>query len=216
MTHPRQSKFGHGAPEWTDAEVARLIELRDSGLQPSKIGPLMGRTPRSIIGKLHRIKAGKKPHGNGPLWTPEEDAMLKRMLARKASAAAVSAKLGTRTRNAVVSHAKKLGVPLNLANRAAAGGRKNNNPWGVGAIDKRGKFVKDGKPKGPDPLPPTPASKARVTIEDLEHAQCRFIGEVPPLITIDTPLYCGARTDGGSWCPEHKPQMFDRRPRARL
>jgi hypothetical protein len=84
------------------------------------------------------------------------------------------------------------------------------NPCGWGVIDKRGKFVKDGKRAIPA-LPKTTPCTGRVSMADVGYAQCRFTGELPPLVTVDTPIYCGVRTNGGSWCAVHDSIVFDRR-----
>jgi hypothetical protein len=71
------------------------------------------------------------------------------------------------------------------------------------------KCVKDGKRASPHlPLLNVIPTKS---IDKLEANNCRAIGERPELLTLDTLIYCGEKTDGGSWCPKHKAEVF--RPR---
>lgn len=66
--------------------------------------------------------------------------------------------------------------------------------------------AKDGK-RSPPRLPQLTVIPTK-SIDKLEMNHCRAIGERPELITLDTLIYCGAETDGGSWCEVHKAQVF--------
>lgn len=37
---------------WTEQEIAKILALRDEGLIPADIGPIVGRTPASVQSKL--------------------------------------------------------------------------------------------------------------------------------------------------------------------
>ena len=47
---------------------------------------------------------------------------------------------------------------------------------------------------------PPPDRKHSVSLMRIRHAQCRFIISEPA----QKPIFCGAPTDGGSWCPWHR------------
>jgi hypothetical protein len=161
--------------------------------------------------------------GTGPMWSPEEDAILRRMWAAGALFGAIVKAVG-RTRNGVASRARTLGLPRRregsrgqgkdgsaakvrqLAAARAKANPKNNNPSGMTAAR-----LLAGKGRGPHKLPPSLPHVPRVSIADLGYCQCRYIGERPAVLMLDTPVYCGLATDGGPWCPQHLAAVF--RPR---
>ena len=46
--------------QWTDEDIARLIELAKTGISYSAIGEQLGYTKNAIIGKAHRLGLGKR------------------------------------------------------------------------------------------------------------------------------------------------------------
>lgn len=138
-----------------------------------------------------------------PPWTPEMDARL-RVLVMTKSASAIGKLMG-KTRNSIIGRAHRLGLKL--------------SPTAVKA--RRSESGKRNRPKPPRPaVAPAPQVvaipieqlKAAVSVEDIGSRQCRWTGDLPALIRLDTPLYCGAPTaEGQSWCPTHRARVFQPR-----
>jgi hypothetical protein len=132
-----------------------------------------------------------------PPWTAAEDAELRRLVADKLSARLIESHLG-RTRSAVIGRCRRLRLKL------------HNRPNGISTLAVR----RAAAPKPPPiPLPPPqpqpPEAGKRVSISDLANRHCRYIGERPELLTLDTPVYCGMPTKvGSSWCPWHRKQVL--------
>jgi hypothetical protein len=154
------------------------------------------------------------------LWTPEEVARLRQLFADGNGPSAI-AKLMGKTRNAVIGRLNRMG--LRCGADVAKGSRQQ-------AQRKRRKAQRGDKPPAqvrkpaPKPaqapplrlpgvwaLPAAGHPAGPVSISDLGARQCRYIGERPVLLTLDTPVYCGQPTDGGSWCPHHRSRVFDKR-----
>lgn len=147
-------------------------------------------------------------------WTPGEDTILRSMWSEGKTLTQIGAVVG-RTRNSVVSRRQTLqlasrapGVRRAYGVRSAPGG--NNNPCGWSGVPKRiaapprpPMKPKDGNRYVPS-LPVVRPVAAPVALMKLHRRSCRYIGERPELLTLDTRIYCGALTDGGSWCPEHR------------
>lgn len=202
---------------WTQAEIAQLRRMFADGNSPSAIASTMGRTRNAVIGRLNRMGLRCKPevtkrsrqHGQivrrkavSREWTSQEVAELADLVTRGFSATQIG-KLMNRPRNSVMTRAWRDGLRL--------GGSKNNNPPGWRGIVKpapaprqpKPMLFQDGNRHAPG-LPPTLPSVASKSIDTLAPRQCRYIGERPALMTLETLIYCGQPTDGGSWCPEHR------------
>lgn len=184
MAHPNQKRFGRGVA-WPPKKVARLQELRAMGYGPARIAALMGLTKCSVIGKLDRIRIGEGPGSQARKAKRPELSIGERDEARRARA--LSGRLNGKAKN---------------AKRKA----KNNNPTGITAAKVRARAAQALTTGGP--LPPSLASVPRISIDDIGHRQCRYIGERPAILMPDTPLYCGLATDGGPWCPQHRARVF--------
>lgn len=207
-----------GGKTWTGAMDADLRRLHAAGNGPTAIAAKMGRGRNSVIGRMHRMglkcspevaskarrdawrKKGAKP--KAAEWAPEEIATLAQLVARGLSAGQVASAL-KRSRNSVLTRVWRDGLRFR--------GGKNNNPTGMTVTRLRA--LRDGTASRPA-LPPRVALplaapvEAPVSIADLGSRQCRYIGERPALVTLDTAIYCGAPTDGGSWCPAHRARVF--------
>ena len=60
---------------------------------------------------------------------------------------------------------------------------------------------------------PPPDRKHAVSLMRIRHAQCRFIISEPA----QKPIFCGAPTDRGSWCPWHRRIVYrDQAPSHRI
>lgn len=163
--------------------------------------------------------------GNGaPAWSEQQKLDLLRMHKDKTLTRAEIARRLGKTKNAVIGQLDRLlrqGMPVRRdkpggkpagRNEGKPGG--NNNPTGWNGTTTRKLAAKLTQPKQPlkpkdshrsGPHLPKPAPCVpQKSILELGHAQCRYIGERPDLLTLDTLIYCGAPTDGGSWCPEHR------------
>jgi hypothetical protein len=132
-----------------------------------------------------------------PPWTAAEDAELRRLVAKSLSARQIEHHVG-RTRSAVIGRCRRLNLRL------------HNRPNGISTLAVR----RAGAPKPtPTPLPPPPPQPPEagklVSITALANRHCRYIGERPELLTLDTPVYCGMPTKvGSSWCPWHRKQVL--------
>jgi hypothetical protein len=55
---------------------------------------------------------------------------------------------------------------------------------------------------------PAPDRKHAVSLMRLRQDQCRFIISPPE----QKPIFCGAPTNGGSWCPWHRTLVYRSEP----
>jgi hypothetical protein len=133
-----------------------------------------------VIGKLDRMKAGQGKGADG-----------RRHAGRKPG----DRNAGARARGEQIRAAA-------AARREAAAAERgrNNNPSGI-TLAK----ITAAKRPGPEPIPPPAPTVPTKSFETIEYGQCRYIGERPEVLTIDTIIFCGQRTGGGSWCPGHLP-----------
>jgi hypothetical protein len=194
----------HPVP-FTPAEDERLRTLRAAGRTFEEMATLMGRTRDSIAGRLRKLKLppperarGAQVHGrNGASssWPAERDAELARLVAVRPalSARQIGDRLGL-SREAVIGRAYRTGLTLPGA-KAKRAGHANPTGW-------------NGKPRqivvASEPPPATSDSTPTKSILQLERRHCRFIGERPALMLLDTPVYCGAPTrDGSAYCERH-------------
>ena len=139
-----------------------------------------------------------------PPWTPEMDARLRELTAKEMTSGAIGKLMG-KTRNSIIGRRRRLGIKLSP----------------VEASKKRSESGKRNRPKPPRPaVAPAPQVvaipieqlTAAVSVEDIGSRQCRWTGDLPALIRLDTPLYCGAPTaEGQSWCPTHRARVFQPR-----
>jgi hypothetical protein len=151
--------------------------------------------------------------------SPTQIERLRELAAQGLTSLAIANALST-TKGTVMGRVRVLGIRLKQSpgyspRRKPKTAPKNNNPTGWRGVltpkppplplraAKAPLKPKDGNRYAPT-LPPMLPSVARVSIDDLAHRQCRYIGERPELLTLETLIYCGAPTDGGSWCPEHR------------
>jgi hypothetical protein len=156
----------------------------------------------------------KKRKPRTDLWSTELKAEMLRLYAEGLSRPEIARRLG-KTKNAIIGQLDRLtrqGKPLESPKRH----NKNNNPWGITAT-RLAEIRAKAKSQEPKPVPLRLPAAERLTepksITELKHRQCRYIGERPELLTLDTPIYCGAATDGGSWCPAHRARVIDKRAR---
>jgi hypothetical protein len=154
-------------------------------------------------------------HGS-PIWTAAEKAELLRLRADNVPRAECARRLG-KTKNAIIGQLDRLlrqGKYKPGPEPHKVG--QNTNPFGWNGVKKR-KPLPRVPPKEPyRPMQPKSAERYApslpvvravanpVPLMDLGSRHCRYIGDRPELLTIDSAIYCGAPTDGGSWCPEHK------------
>lgn len=145
--------------------------------------------------------------------SPKAIEALRELVAKGLTSQAIADALGT-TKGTVMGRVRVLGLKLKqrpgYAKHLPKDARKNNNPCGWSGVPKRiaapprpPMKPKDGNRYVPS-LPVVRPVAAPVALMKLHRRSCRYIGERPELLTLDTRIYCGALTDGGSWCPEHK------------
>jgi hypothetical protein len=225
MTHPRQRNYSHGAVSaWTEEEDTVFRRMWAEGASIRTIAGAVGRTHNAVASRRKTLRL--EPRGQvggrcgGAQRRPGDPSA-----GGRAAASAMRAKAIKRTTpDSLVEDIRRMaGEGLSIADvagrlgltRGKAGsiahcnaikfhGRKNNNPSGISVARLNAAKAQQGRSKAPEPLPATPACSARVSMAHVGYAQCRFTGELPAIVTVDTPIYCGARTDGGSWCPSHK------------
>jgi hypothetical protein len=147
--------------------------------------------------------------------SPEKIVRMRALVEKGLSSAAIATALGT-TKGTIIGTTRRLGIQLKLPpgySRPAGQHPKNGNPSGWSGVPKR----VAAPPRPPNPplrpkdagryVPSLPAVRpvaAPVPLMKLGRRSCRYIGERPELLTLDSAIYCGAQTDGGSWCPEHR------------
>lgn len=197
--------------------------LSMTAAQMVKDGMLPGRSVESI--KARRAKIGIS--FLSAAWPAERLARLRHLVEVEKCSAREAAEILNATKNAVISMCRRAGIKFargtyeaaaryhrqrireKLAKRKQAMAAKAAQGVAAPPSQKR-RFVlpcsnapkPPTKPGLPPPLPML--KRPLVSIASLEHRQCKYIpGEVRN-ITIETPLYCGAPTDGGPWCEHHK------------
>jgi hypothetical protein len=146
----------------------------------------------------------KRSNFQGTGLPPEKVAQIAPLAAQGRSASQIAKALGT-TKGTIIGLTRRLGIQLNgfrptaaqLAEARAARNPKNSNPTGF-----NGARAVTPKPPLPPP-PPAPVLPSPKSILEVEYRQCRYIGNRPELLTLDTKIYRGAPTDGGPYCPEH-------------
>jgi hypothetical protein len=215
--------MGDSRTNWWQPHEDEVLRA-NAGLHSGQLVPLLpGRTSQGI--KERRRKLGVAWVSS--TWTPEAIARLRQLVTIEKRTAEATSKLMGITRNAVIGQCHRLGIKLPNQQYGSPGQRKaatklNQERKAKSTASKRGSAKhpdgknnnptgwtgRQGKPKGPDGLPALLPSRARVSILDLGYRHCRYIGERPDLVTIDSPIYCGAATDGGSWCPAHRAGVF--------
>jgi hypothetical protein len=155
--------------------------VAELGNKPRHIARIMGLSHCAVIGKLDRIKAGEgkgadgRRHADRKPGDRNAGAMARGEQIRAAAAA---------RREAAAAAAKTRG--------------NNNNPTGITAAK-----VARVKQAGPHGIPPSAPTVPTKSFADIEHRQCRYIGERPEVLTIETLIFCGQHTNGGPWCPVH-------------
>lgn len=156
-------------------------------------------------------KRGLNYRGKG--LPPEKIERLRELAAQGLTSREIAEDLGT-TKGTVIGRVHALGIQLmhkpGYVRQRPKAAPKNNNPSGWSGVPKRVAAPpkpplkpKDGNRYVPS-LPAVRPVAAPVMLMKLGRRSCRYIGERPELLTLDTPIYCGAQTDGGSWCPEHR------------
>ena len=174
---------------WTPEEDAYLKRLIAQGMTDRQIAVHLGRSKNTIIGRRHRLKLACNP------ITGEERAD---MGAKRLAMWRAAAKKRDRAKAASV-------VPLPPTPKPAP---KNHNPSGMTVVRLADAKRNSGKPPVA-PLPKLAPFQGTVSVADIDWNGCRYIGERPETITIDTPIYCGARTrPGKSWCDYPLPRVF--------
>ena len=148
------------------------------------------------------------------LWNEEQTAELRRLFVDGNDPSAIAARVG-RSRNAVIGRLHRLGLKrVSERSKAVCAEKSPRQEAGsagglVMAVRAAAERRNDPPNRDAGPIPPALPLTAAVSITKLEHRQCRWIGELPELMTLDTPVYCGARTaEGSSWCPEHRSRVF--------
>jgi uncharacterized protein (UPF0335 family) len=168
-------------------------------------------------------------------WTERRLALLRKRHAEQAPASQIATELGT-TKGTVCGKLYRLGLrsekknpknpehgpehPWSHGKKPSAAKPKRGTPPPRPATKRQPQRAKK-KPEEPmgqiadiriaaKPIEP-PRDRKRLRITDLRANECRFpFGEL-----LDPPgFFCGAPTDGGSWCPVHRARRV-RRPRER-
>lgn len=167
--------------------------------------------------------------GTGELWTEEQDAVLKRLLAEGHKMSLIAAEIGGgKTKNAVIARAHRLGINrghfrpvVSLADRArktpavAHGGKRTARK----VVPKKAPLTTPRHVTKPIPAPmavapsvrgwPKPKTETAVTIFDLTRTTCRmplFDGHEP----IDRQFYCGAPSPvAAPYCPACRTLTFE-------
>lgn len=167
----------------------------------------------------NQFRAG---HG-APIWSTQEKLDLLRMHKDKITRAEIARRLG-KTKNAVIGQLDRLlrqGKPVRRAKPSGtpaewSGGKcgGNNNPSGWNGKTTRKLAAKLPQPRPPlklkdnhryqpqlpKPMPNTPTK----SITTAERHHCRYIADMPELITADTLIFCGEQVKPEtSYCPEH-------------
>lgn len=196
----------HSCRPWTDAEDARLRKMREAGADYGVCAIKLVRGYDSVRRRASRIGC-VRPRGAD--WTPERDAELRKLWADGLSASQIAGRLGSVTRNAVLGKVHRLG----LAGRATISRmtykqrakpttpkkpRREDNPQGWNGT------ITPPAPTWTPSIPPSLPTVPTVSFVDLEHRHCRYIGDRPDLINLDTPVFCGQpKADGSSYCAAH-------------
>jgi len=161
------------------------------------------------------------------LWSEGELTELRRLHDSGHSAAAIAKRIG-KTRNAVLGRLHRENRTMHPAAVRKSRSEAMSKVWAkkrggkpstrqkasqAGGIVMAVRAAAERRDQPPNldagPIPPALPLAAAVSITDLGHRQCRWIGELPELLTLDTPVYCGAQTaEGSSWCPEHRSRVF--------
>lgn len=128
-------------------------------------------------------------------WTPERHNAVVRLLAKGYTAAAVANEIGN-TRNAIIGHARRTGIPLNNTKAGCPKGTKHK-PHRI-----KLKLMVETKIIPVKPLPPAP--EGGVAIMDLKYFHCRYPLWNDPAPDIKHKRFCGRQhVEGKRWCAEH-------------
>lgn len=135
-------------------------------------------------------------------WTAEQDAILRRMIGEKATSQEVADRLGSKTRNAVIGRAKRLGLNFshNIGQFQTGRPRKEKNPvpWPEKPASKPLPKPK-AKPAGPIRLQSKPVSIFQA--HPLKGCRWPLWGDYED-IPIGKKKFCGG--EGYPWCEFHR------------
>ena len=161
-----------------------------------------------------------KPMANhlyGSHWTDERTAELKRLVAARLSASEIAKEMGGGiTRNSVIGRCHRLGLELGGASRVFA--RQPKAPPKPPRVKPskhsivQTQWSSYSTATTPVAVPPTPVADLvplNIPLADIGAFQCRWVTSQEPA------LFCGHRTEVGSWCPEHRTIVFTPRTEKR-
>lgn len=183
--------------EWTDARIARLVEMNESGASAATIATEFGVTRNAIIGKLRRIAAPAAP-------------LIKEQRARVAVAQDEVRRAARRAkeRGAAKIAAIKAQAPHGGGARDLRPERRRESPLKIGR-----QLPQKAAPVAPvlPSIPSGPVGRGPVTLMDLRLCDCRW-----PLGDPRTPefRFCGepVSAPGRPYCSHHNAMAYT--PRA--
>ena len=184
LAHAKPRKPQENA--WTEADEARLVEMRDAGAGYDEIAAALGRTERACRNRATVLRkrggqiARPKPQTS---WKPWEDEIIRRGRAAGESFSALECRLPGRTKNMIISRAQR----IELAPQAR-----------------------------PAPASPAPARRPPPVCRPVSATRtCQWIeGHVPDCLDEDgNAPFCGQPAlEGSSYCPAHHARCYGRKP----
>jgi GcrA cell cycle regulator len=147
-------------------------------------------------------------------WTDERTAELKRLVDARLSASEIAKEMGGGlTRNSVIGRCYRLGLELGKPKMVTRQPKATPKPLKpskaarlfVGSWGAYTEII-------PGHVPPTPVADLvplNIPLADIGAFQCRWVTSQEPA------LFCGHRTEVGSWCPTHRAIVFTPRTEKR-
>jgi hypothetical protein len=179
---------------WTRGEINQAEALLTDGVGLVEIAARLGRTLEGVQKKLRELELTPKVRGK---WTPEMDAMLRRMAKEGHSASAAGKVLGI-TRNAAIGRAHRIGVHFqsNVNGRPPVAGPKLPKPRMAPPM-----LLRPAPPVAPEPIRIVRAEP--VPFLDTQKRHCRWpVGDWD--VPVEQKLCCGAQVIPGiAYCRDH-------------
>jgi hypothetical protein len=163
----------------------RIIrEMRGARATQGEIADRLNRTEQSIKCRCKLLGLTVAPKG---FWTPERDAVLRDLRAKKFSYGVIAIELGGgATRNACISRGMRIGIPQTQRVARVVAKKERNIAWST-------------KPRAPTlhVEQPAPQGFLGITFGELQDHHCRFPRGEGPF------LFCGQPAiEGSSYCAD--------------
>lgn len=192
---------------WTSHNETIVRQMFAQGATDSEIAERLRRTPLAVEKRRMSLNLRHKP-GRGPTWTPENDALLRKLRSDGLSFSQVAYELNCGfSRNACIGRAQRIGLVASVRKLDF----KRAEPRGVNVVEKvnyaRRSARKQSRP--PEPIPKLTYSTEflGVSLLDLTSGMCRF----PRGEGVNT-LFCGQPVKPDtSWCPHCSTIVYARR-----